>query len=473
MAREVANRMIGMFTQGRGRPAAHLRRHREVPAGSALARPAALQRVLPRRQRRGPRRQPSDRMDRTGGQSDRRVAAVSVARCIVGAAVACCDVPTASAPTITDHKDRSDRQRRRSACALCVRRAGASRRGRSRCRNSGRRARRSRAWSSTSAGAACRAWTSCCARARARSRATLTSGDGIFRFLDVAPGEYTHRAHARGLRAADAARTARVGRRSSSRVDLKLASTATAHRTPASHAADRSGTADAVRHRRASRSRPGERPPCRSRRTRRSSCRCPIAGTCRCPSGIATARAATIRTYSGHWWDPYNQNRLKGDYPVIGKRTFFTFTGISDSLLEGRNLPVPAGVSTRASGQRAVLRPRRHLRAADVGPDVVRSVPRRHGVPPDRLARPRRAGVQRQLRQPRGIRQRQRRRAPQATRGSTPTSASRKRSSRRSCSTSARTTTSCRCAPASRSSPPTSAASSRCSRRRASACSAR
>ena len=64
---------------------------------------------------------------------------------------------------------------------------------------------------------------------------------------------------------------------------------------------------------------------------------------------------------SGHWWDPYNQNRLKGDYPVIGKRTFFTFTGISDSLLEGRNLPVPSGVSTAAPGQRDVLRARRHL----------------------------------------------------------------------------------------------------------------
>ena len=48
---------------------------------------------------------------------------------------------------------------------------------------------------------------------------------------------------------------------------------------------------------------------------------------------------------SGHWWDPYNQNALKGDYPVLGKRTFFVFTGVSDSLLEGRNLPTPSGVS--------------------------------------------------------------------------------------------------------------------------------
>jgi hypothetical protein len=49
---------------------------------------------------------------------------------------------------------------------------------------------------------------------------------------------------------------------------------------------------------------------------------------------------------AGHWWDPYNQNLLKGDVPIVGARTFFTFTGVSDSLLEGRNLPTPSGVST-------------------------------------------------------------------------------------------------------------------------------
>ena len=53
---------------------------------------------------------------------------------------------------------------------------------------------------------------------------------------------------------------------------------------------------------------------------------------------------------TGHWWDPYNQNTLKGDFPVAGKQTFFTFTGISETLIEGRNLPVPAGVSTQRPG---------------------------------------------------------------------------------------------------------------------------
>jgi hypothetical protein len=45
---------------------------------------------------------------------------------------------------------------------------------------------------------------------------------------------------------------------------------------------------------------------------------------------------------SGRWWDPYNRNRLKGDYPIFGQQTFFVFTGVNDSLLEGRSAPVPA-----------------------------------------------------------------------------------------------------------------------------------
>ena len=53
---------------------------------------------------------------------------------------------------------------------------------------------------------------------------------------------------------------------------------------------------------------------------------------------------------AGRWWDPYNTNVLKGDRPIAGKRTFFTFLGVSDTLLEGRNLPTPSGVSTNRQG---------------------------------------------------------------------------------------------------------------------------
>ncbi len=43
----------------------------------------------------------------------------------------------------------------------------------------------------------------------------------------------------------------------------------------------------------------------------------------------------------GAWWDPYNQNVLKGDYPIIGQHTFLNITGINLTLLEARQLPTP------------------------------------------------------------------------------------------------------------------------------------
>lgn len=43
----------------------------------------------------------------------------------------------------------------------------------------------------------------------------------------------------------------------------------------------------------------------------------------------------------GAWWDPYNQNVLKGDYPIIGQHTFFKLTAKSLNLFEGRQLPTP------------------------------------------------------------------------------------------------------------------------------------
>jgi hypothetical protein len=56
----------------------------------------------------------------------------------------------------------------------------------------------------------------------------------------------------------------------------------------------------------------------------------------------------------GHWYDPYNRNRLKGDYPVFYgtsrdkgslQRWFFSFTGQSVTGVDVRRLPLPSGVS--------------------------------------------------------------------------------------------------------------------------------
>lgn len=49
-------------------------------------------------------------------------------------------------------------------------------------------------------------------------------------------------------------------------------------------------------------------------------------------------------------WDPYNQNRWKGDLPWRSDDLFLVLTGVSDTLAEGRQLPTPSGVSADRQG---------------------------------------------------------------------------------------------------------------------------
>jgi hypothetical protein len=53
---------------------------------------------------------------------------------------------------------------------------------------------------------------------------------------------------------------------------------------------------------------------------------------------------------SGHWWDPFNINWLKGDKPVLGQNVFFNFTGTSTTAVDVRRLFVPSGVSAANPG---------------------------------------------------------------------------------------------------------------------------
>jgi len=48
--------------------------------------------------------------------------------------------------------------------------------------------------------------------------------------------------------------------------------------------------------------------------------------------------------------DPYNLNTLKGDRPIIGDRTFFVLTGVSETVVEYRKVPTPSGVSAERPG---------------------------------------------------------------------------------------------------------------------------
>ncbi|HEV8058544.1 MAG TPA: hypothetical protein VGP68_01645 [Gemmataceae bacterium] len=43
---------------------------------------------------------------------------------------------------------------------------------------------------------------------------------------------------------------------------------------------------------------------------------------------------------TGAWWNPYRQNVLKGDYPIIGQHTFLEVTASTTMLLEERQTPI-------------------------------------------------------------------------------------------------------------------------------------
>ena len=49
----------------------------------------------------------------------------------------------------------------------------------------------------------------------------------------------------------------------------------------------------------------------------------------------------------GQWWDPYNQNVIKGDRPILGTDDWFLdLTGVSDSVAELRSFPTPVSIQT-------------------------------------------------------------------------------------------------------------------------------
>ena len=56
------------------------------------------------------------------------------------------------------------------------------------------------------------------------------------------------------------------------------------------------------------------------------------------------------RNAGSHWYDPFNRNRLKGDYPIFGQRWFLNFTGTSETAFDGRRLPLPSGLDASNSG---------------------------------------------------------------------------------------------------------------------------
>ena len=172
----------------------------------------------------------------------------------------------------------------------------------------------------------------------------VTSGDGVFRLLDVAPGEYSLALTRQGY-APLTQGGLRVSASELVTVDLKLASTSAPDAAKPIDVGPPTPYGTVIR--------PGPDPEATAAPlppAEKVFVPVPDRWNLNLPEWDRYGMRGDYPYVSSHWWDPYNQNRLKGDYPVIGQRTFFTFTGISESLIEGRNLPVPSGVSTQRPG---------------------------------------------------------------------------------------------------------------------------
>jgi hypothetical protein len=160
----------------------------------------------------------------------------------------------------------------------------------------------------------------------------LTSGDGIFRILDIPPGDYTITVTRDGYTPLTQPGL-RIGASELVSVELKLTGSGTgAGAAPTPRTMDPGPVTTPLA--------PGDK----------IFMPVPDRWNLNLPEWERYGGGDYPYVVSDHWWNPYRTNLLKGDYPIVGKRTFFTFTGISDSLLEGRNLPVPSGVSTERPG---------------------------------------------------------------------------------------------------------------------------
>ncbi|HKY44646.1 MAG TPA: carboxypeptidase-like regulatory domain-containing protein, partial [Pyrinomonadaceae bacterium] len=62
--------------------------------------------------------------------------------------------------------------------------------------------------------------------------------------------------------------------------------------------------------------------------------------------GDRGARGRDIPFKQGRWWDPYNRNVLKGDYPIRGDKLFMILTAVSSTNVEQRRAPAPSDVSS-------------------------------------------------------------------------------------------------------------------------------
>jgi hypothetical protein len=172
----------------------------------------------------------------------------------------------------------------------------------------------------------------------------LSSGDGVFRFIDVAPGDYLISISREGYSPLNQGGL-RVSQSELVTVELKLLPTGSRETEKKIEPGPPTPYGNVVRPKPDPNAEPTPLAP-----GEKVFMPVPDRWNLPLPDWDRYGIGGDYPYVGSSWWNPYSQNKLKGDYPVLGKRTFFVFTGVSDSLLEGRDLPVPSGVSTQEPG---------------------------------------------------------------------------------------------------------------------------
>ena len=62
------------------------------------------------------------------------------------------------------------------------------------------------------------------------------------------------------------------------------------------------------------------------------------------------SRGRDVPFAKGKWYNPFDQNVLKGDYPIIGNKTFLILSAVSTSTVEQVRTPTPSVVSSARPG---------------------------------------------------------------------------------------------------------------------------
>ncbi|MDQ3586590.1 MAG: carboxypeptidase-like regulatory domain-containing protein [Acidobacteriota bacterium] len=66
--------------------------------------------------------------------------------------------------------------------------------------------------------------------------------------------------------------------------------------------------------------------------------------------GENTARGRDIPFRTASWYNPYDQNILKGDYPIFGNKVFMILSGVSTTTVQQFRNPIPSNVNSARPG---------------------------------------------------------------------------------------------------------------------------